>query len=143
MPEPPSASRIIKQSAVIPYQRVPAPDGLKILLITSMRRRRWVIPKGIIEPNLSPAASAVKEAYEEAGIKGDVSGAPIGRYTYSKWGGTCVVSVFLLEVRTILEVWPEAAVRQRRWLPVHAAAQAVAEPDLREMILAVPELVRA
>jgi 8-oxo-dGTP pyrophosphatase MutT (NUDIX family) len=140
MPVPPRAPRRIQQSAVIPY-RIES-DELEILLITSSSRKRWVIPKGIIEPGLSAAESALKEAYEEAGIRGDVSEEPIGRYTYLKWGGTCVVSVFLLSVHTILETWPEALIRQRRWLPVHTAAHAVDEPDLRDLILAVPKIVR-
>lgn len=135
----PDKRHIIEQSAVIPYRVTP--DGIKILLITSSRRRRWIVPKGVIEVGLTAAASAAKEAYEEAGIRGEVSRAPIGRYEYPKWGGTCVVSVFLLDVQTILEAWPEASIRQRRWLPVDAAASAVEEPELRAMILAVPELL--
>ena len=139
MAPPPGAPRVIKQSAVIPYRATP--DGIKILLITSSSGRRWIVPKGIIEPGLTAAASAQKEAYEEAGIRGEVSSAAIGKYEYPKWGATCVVSVFLLDVRTILEAWPEASMRHRRWLPVPTAASAVEEPDLRAMILAVPELL--
>jgi 8-oxo-dGTP pyrophosphatase MutT (NUDIX family) len=129
----------IRQSAVIPYRKTD--DGLKVLLITSSRRKRWIVPKGLVEPHLTEAESALQEAFEEAGIQGDISAAPIGSYTYSKWGGTCVVAVFLLEVRTVLPAWPEAAVRQRRWMPVAAAADAVEEPDLRALILEVPRLV--
>lgn len=139
MPEARDAPRMIKQSAVIPYRRTS--EGLKVLLITSSRRKRWVIPKGLIEPMLSAAESALKEAYEEAGIQGEISAAPIGSYAYPKWGTTCVVAVFLLEVTTILDAWPEAAIRQRRWLPVAAAAEAIEEPDLRELILQVPKLI--
>lgn len=141
MPGPRDAPRTIKQSAVIPYRRTA--EGLKVLLITSSRRRRWIVPKGLVEPHLSEAESAMQEAYEEAGIRGDVSAAPIGSYAYSKWGATCVVAVFLLDVHTVLDTWPEALFRQRRWLPVAAAAQAVEEPDLRAMILALPTLISA
>jgi 8-oxo-dGTP pyrophosphatase MutT (NUDIX family) len=129
----------IRQSAVIPYRRTA--DGLKVLLITSSRRKRWIVPKGLIEPHLSAAESAVQEAFEEAGVRGDVSASPVGSYSYSKWGATCMVAVYLLEVRTVLDAWPEAAVRQRRWLPVAVAADAVEEPDLRALILELPGLV--
>ena len=40
-----------RQSGVIPY-RV-RKGNLEILLITSRRERRWIIPKGIIEPDYS------------------------------------------------------------------------------------------
>lgn len=49
-----------RQSGVIPYRW--QQEELQVLLITNRRNRRWVIPKGIVEPELSPAASAVKEA---------------------------------------------------------------------------------
>lgn len=112
-----------------------------MLLITSSRRKRWIVPKGLVEPHLSEAESALQEAFEEAGVQGDISAAPIGSFAYSKWGAMCIVAVFLLEVRTVLSAWPEAAVRQRRWMPVAAAASAVEEPDLRALILELPRRV--
>ena len=72
----------IKQSAVIPFRRR---DGqLEVLLITSSNNKRWVIPKGVKEPELSPRKSAAREALEEAGIEGPVSGESIGTYAYEK-----------------------------------------------------------
>ncbi len=56
------------QSAIIPYS---IKDGeLQILLITSIRKKKWIIPKGFIEFNLSAFESAKKEAFEEAGVIG-------------------------------------------------------------------------
>jgi phosphohistidine phosphatase len=120
-----------RQSAVIPYRvRQGQPE---ILLITSQHRRRWVIPKGIIEPDLSPAASAAKEALEEAGVEGRVGTEPLGRYQYDKWGGTCTVEVFLLEVDRVHGEWAEAH-RQRLWLSPTEAADRVDEEDLARLI---------
>ena len=56
------------QSAVIPYRL--SKNGLEILLITSLKRKHWIVPKGYIEFNLTPFESAKKEAYEEAGVLG-------------------------------------------------------------------------
>lgn len=129
-----------QQSGVIPYRVV---DGrFEILLITSRHRGRWIIPKGIIEPGFTPAASAQKEAREEAGIVGSVSVSPLGAYQYEKWGGTCIVQVFALEVHTLWDTWPEASVRQRQWMALDAAAHAVREPELQQLILALPASVR-
>ena len=58
--------------------------GLKILLITSRDTGRWVIPKGWPMRNRSNAQAAAREAYEEAGLRGDVSERSVGIYTYLK-----------------------------------------------------------
>jgi len=42
------------------------------LLITSHRRQDWGIPKGGISKAMSPPDSAAKEAWEEAGLVGQV-----------------------------------------------------------------------
>lgn len=66
----------VPQSGVIPYRRTN--HQLEVLLITSRRRARWIIPKGCIDVHPDPARSACQEAYEEAGIRGDLSGAALG-----------------------------------------------------------------
>ena len=72
-----------QQSGVIPYKI--ENNELKVLLITSRKGKKWKIPKGIVEPALSPSDSAAKEAFEEAGILGKVDKAEIGSYKYFKW----------------------------------------------------------
>ncbi len=81
-----------RQSSVLPYRL--GKKGLEVLMITSMKRKRWIIPKGIVEPDMTPWDSAAKEALEEAGVEGDVSSQKIGRYHYEKWGGLCRCDVF-------------------------------------------------
>jgi 8-oxo-dGTP pyrophosphatase MutT (NUDIX family) len=100
-----------RQSAVIPYRR--GPSGLEVLLVTSRKGTRWVLPKGVVEPDLSPAASAAKEALEEAGVRGAIDDEPLGTYQYWKWGGTCTVQVFAMEVEEEVAHWPEASTRRR------------------------------
>ena len=131
--------RFYRQSAVIPY-RITG-NKIEIMLITSIRKGRWVVPKGIIEPGLSAKESACKEALEEAGIIGDVPSTPIGRYSYAKWGGQCRVKVFTMKVNTVFAGWPEEFVRKRRWMTVKAAADSVKEPELRRLILALPRAI--
>jgi 8-oxo-dGTP pyrophosphatase MutT (NUDIX family) len=124
------------QSGVIPFRRIK--DELQILLITSRSRKRWVIPKGIIEPELSPQESAQKEALEEAGITGKIINGALGTYSYKKWGGTCTVQVFLLEVEEIFDEWAEAYFRTREWISVEEASKRVDEKELKKLILAIP-----
>ena len=127
-----------QQSGVIPYRDVQG--AIEVLLVTSRRRARWIIPKGLIDLGSTAEDSACKEAYEEAGIIGEMSPRPIGEYQYRKWGGICTVKVFVLKVHTVLEAWPEALQRRRRWMTAAAAAQAVEEPQLRDLILRVPNI---
>ena len=121
-----------RQSAVLPYRD--DRDGLEILLITSRRRRRWVLPKGVVEPELDPAQSAAKEAFEEAGIEGEIGQEALGDYAYEKWGGICSVEVFPMRVHTTHESWPESG-RSRQWLHPSAAAERVRESALKALIL--------
>ncbi len=100
------------QSGVIPYKK----EGgeLKILLIRSRKGKRWIFPKGIIEPGLSPEDSAVKEAFEEAGVEGKLVKDYFVKYKYKKWGGICEVKLFLMKVEKIFPEWPEMF-RERNW----------------------------
>jgi 8-oxo-dGTP pyrophosphatase MutT (NUDIX family) len=127
------------QSGVVPFRR--SKDGLQILLITSRSGKRWVIPKGIIESELSAQESAQKEAFEEAGITGKIINGTIGGYTYKKWGGTCTVQVFLLEVEEILDDWPEAFLRTREWTSLEEATKRVDEKELKKIIRAIPTYI--
>ena len=123
------------QSGVIPYRR--NGDHLEVLLITSRRRSRWIIPKGVVDPGNTPVESACKEAYEEAGVTGSASSTHLGEYSYDKWGGTCSVKVYLMRVDKILDTWPEKGDRTRRWMTIEAAAGAVKETQLKEIILSI------
>ncbi len=132
---PSVADHFYKQSAVIPY-RVKS-GAVEIMLITSRRSKRWVIPKGVKEPGLSAAESARKEALEEAGIEGRIEAETLGRYEYAKWGGVCTVEVFVMQVETEHQRWPEQH-RRREWLSAEQAAQRVREPALSAMIRSLP-----
>jgi len=68
----------------------------------------------------------------------------IGRYGYQKWGGTCTVLVYRLDVEETHRTWPEAHVRRRKWLSPAAAAARVGNPAVAQVILgAVPRRWRA
>lgn len=112
---------------------------VSILLITSRETRRWVIPKGNPVKGLLPHASAAREAEEEAGVRGAACPTPLGSYRYRKRrknGASLMldVDVFPLAVNTELPDWKEQAERERRWFKLAEAADAVEEPDLRDLI---------
>ena len=125
------------QVAALCWRR--AAKGLRILLITSRDTSRWVIPKGWPMRNRPDEEAAAREAYEEAGLRGEVSPRSIGIYTYAKRLGpgravTCAVRVFPLEVREMLRRYPENGQRRVKWFAPDRAAQKVDEPDLKRLI---------
>ena len=122
----------IQQSAVIPYRIL---DGeIEIMVITSSTGKRWVIPKGLVEPDMTPQDSAAKEAWEEAGLIGNVLPTLLGTYEYQKWGRICRVEVFLLQVEIVLESWPEAKKRKREWVSLAKAVKRVEEAELKRIL---------
>lgn len=122
---------MFRQSGVVPYR---IQDGkVEILLITSSKRKHWGIPKGWIEPRMTAADSAAKEAREEAGILGTVITPAVGAYEHRKWGFPCRVDVFLMQVETLLEQWAEANKRDRKWLNVSAAIKQVRQAELKRI----------
>ncbi len=130
---------MFNQSGVVPFRI--AGSELEVLLITSRRRKRWIIPKGIVEPDLLPAESAAKEALEEAGVTGILHPDEIGEYTYEKWGGVCRVKVFLLQVTKVLDSWEESFLRDRRWLSLSDAIELIEEPDLKKILRSTSKLI--
>lgn len=121
-----------RQSGAIPYR---VKDGkLQIMLITSTRKKKWIIPKGVIEPYMSPQESAAQEAYEEAGIFGRVWDEPVGRYETDKWGDTCNVTVFPMLVTKVYKDWPEEDQRKRKWMSADEAYEKAGRKEIRKMI---------
>ncbi len=121
-----------KQSGVIPYRQ--NNGTTEVLLITSMKKKKWIIPKGYIEFNLSPFESAKKEAFEEAGVLGSNETIEIGSYRVHKEIGVSYVKVFSMEVIKILEDYPEKNHRKRKWYNVKDAIETVQNEDLAEVL---------
>src|SRR5215204_7045623 len=64
--------------------------------------------------------AAKREAFEEAGVRGQIGKRPIGSFVYDKRlksqaTVSCKVEVFPLKVRKQAEVWPERGEREGRW----------------------------
>jgi uncharacterized protein len=112
---------------------------VQILLVTSRQTRRWIIPKGHVDFHMSPHQAAAQEAFEEAGVVGEIGHKPLGVFRYEKLlarGATvnAKVAVFPLAVSQELEDWQEKNLRERRWFPQSEASEAVQEPELAEII---------
>lgn len=137
-----SPSRL--QVAALPWRRTK--DGIEVMLITSRDTGRWVLPKGWPEAGEEFCMAAAREAHEEAGLKGAVSPAMVGRYGYRKTGSggstPCEVMVYPLEVDGVAGKWKEKGQRRRKWMEPARAAASVAEPELGKLILAFADRAR-
>ncbi|MEO8926875.1 MAG: NUDIX hydrolase [Caulobacteraceae bacterium] len=124
------------QYAALPYRLA---EDVEILLITSRETGRWVIPKGWPMKGRTPAEAAAREAFEEAGVIGEIAPAPFGAYPYVKYlksglGRPCKVKVFPLRVVKQQTEWPEMHQRSAQWFGWAEAAAAVQELRLSRII---------
>ena len=125
------------QYAALPYRL--QGRRLQVMLITSRRTRRWIIPKGWPMAGLRPQAAAALEAAEEAGIVGEIADIPIGSYRYLKRlkGERALaiqVIVFPFRVEDYIPAFPEQGQRTLRWPGYGEAAGRIAEPSLKRLI---------
>lgn len=114
-------------------------DEIQVLLVTSRRRKRWIIPKGWPQDNATPAKAALTEAWEEAGVDGKVKPVCLGIYSYNKdlMEGSlmpCVVAVFPVKVKKLLGSFPEKSDRRRKWFSLEKAAKKVDDPELSVLL---------
>ena len=112
---------------------------IQVLLVTSRRSRRWIIPKGWPQDGATPVEAAASEAWEEAGVTGVSDGRCIGIFSYSKdtddlGALPCVAMVFAIEVQALADDYPEAKERKRLWVSRKKAAKLVDEPELSRII---------
>ncbi len=125
------------QVAALCYRR--RKKDVEILLVKSLGRGNWILPKGWPMDDRSLAKAAATEAFEEAGAKGKIRKKPVGtyRYTKSRKNGElvkCEALAYELEVSDIKKKFPESDIRTARWFSKTEAAESVAFKQLRKLI---------
>ena len=128
------------QSGVIPY-RIKKKE-LQILLISSRSGKNWTIPKGIIEDGLEDSESAIKEAFEEAGLIGNIDETISWQFRFRKWGGICDVRLYPMVVDNELDEFPENDLRKKKWLSVKDASKLVKFEQVKDHILELEKMHR-
>jgi 8-oxo-dGTP pyrophosphatase MutT (NUDIX family) len=131
-------SDVYQQFGALPWRRNRSGE-VRILLVTSRERGRWLCPKGWIVEGRSAAESAAQEAFEEAGVFGDVDSEALGSYSYDKIlkdqsSVACRVTVFGLRVRGTLLQWRECTERKRRWCGLAEAIDLVSDAGLGDLL---------
>ena len=89
---------------------------------------------------VSSHEAAAREAFEEAGLVGEIAETAVGQFHYFKrkkngavW--LCRVDVFPLKVKEQRRSWPEKAQRRTKWFPLEQAAMEVSDAELGELLL--------
>lgn len=131
--------KIAEQIAALPVHWDTA-GRLRVLMVTSRDRGRWVMPKGWLMDGKKPWRAAEIEALEEAGAIGYVSDTPIGEYHYPKWLGRgrsvrCRVTIYPMVVTKLKRRWKERNQRKRHWFSPAKAARLVEEEELAKLLL--------
>lgn len=130
----------LTKSAVIPYR---FNEGkLEILLVTSIRKKNWIVPKGYIEFNLTPFESAKKEAYEEAGVVGSNETVEVGQFIAEKKNRKELIKVYTMEVDEELNDYPEKNLRKRKWFSFDEAMEKVQNPQIKIFIKKLKETLK-
>ncbi len=131
----------LPQSGVLPYRF--GKGRFEVLLITNSSGTKWIIPKGQLEPDMTPQESALQEAKEEAGVKGVITGGVIGTYRSrkKKTGRLCVIDIYPMQVEKEMKKWHEKGMRKRRWCSVEEALEKVSNPELKEVIRSASEIL--
>ncbi|MEL7131922.1 MAG: NUDIX hydrolase [Pseudomonadota bacterium] len=113
-------------------------DKVQVLVVTSRRTRRWIIPKGWPMDGLTPGDSAAQEAWEEAGVVGRADQRPLGMFSYNKDMGDdalpVAAMVYAVKVKSLASDFPEVSERTRKWVGRKKAAQMVDSPELARIL---------
>jgi 8-oxo-dGTP pyrophosphatase MutT (NUDIX family) len=126
------------QFAALPW-RISEGGRRQVMLLTTRETHRWMIPKGWPMKGRKPAEVAGQEAYEEAGLVGQIVGKrPLGIFHYekqlTKGSRLCQVRVFSFRVERQLDDWPEKQQRETKWFDATEAATLVEEDGLSGII---------
>jgi len=126
-----SQSVSLDQASALPFRR--RGGRLEFCLITTSAGR-WTFPKGYIDPGETPEQTALKEAFEEAGLHGRIVGGPVGCYLTPKNGQSKTVVAFLMETTQCDDEWIESALRTRRWVSREEARRLVVRECLQTLL---------
>ena len=125
----------MKKVGVIPFQII---DGnITVLMVTSIRTQRWILPKGNLKSNESRKKGCLREAFEEAGIDGKIlKDFPMTMVMPDKAeaNGVLPVIFYPMLVENQAETWPEQNRRQRKWMGLDAALAEIPSKDVLNVL---------
>ncbi|XP_058077364.1 nudix hydrolase 16, mitochondrial-like isoform X2 [Magnolia sinica] len=115
---------------------------IEVLMINSQSGPGLLFPKGGWENDETVEEAAVREALEEAGVRGEIMGF-LGYYDFKSKThqdefcpeGFCKAAMFALFVKEELPSWPEQSTRRRRWLTIPESVDKCRDPWMQEALV--------
>ncbi|KAL8555250.1 hypothetical protein ACS0TY_003165 [Phlomoides rotata] len=116
---------------------------VEVLMINSPSGPGLLFPKGGWENDETVQEAALREAIEEAGVRGKIVRF-LGYYEFKSKThqdefspeGWCRAAMFAMMVEEELGSWPEQDTRCRTWLSISEAANSCRHPWMREALMA-------
>jgi 8-oxo-dGTP pyrophosphatase MutT (NUDIX family) len=117
-------------------------NGPEVMMVRSLERGVWILPKGWPIPGKTLAEAARIEAWEEAGVHGTIATQAMARVPTLKRKSKglpvqCETHVFRLDVTSTEDIYPEADKRTRAWMSLEQAAGKAGEPAIASLLTAL------
>jgi 8-oxo-dGTP pyrophosphatase MutT (NUDIX family) len=126
-----AGSLVVRQAGGIVF-RLDKRGNVRVLLVTARRDRgRWVLPKGTIKRRESAADAALREVYEESGVRGEIV-APAGTARHGNSRGLVRIDYFLIEFRSAGKKASEA--RKVEWRSIDNAIELLSRASARRVL---------
>jgi 8-oxo-dGTP diphosphatase len=131
-----SPSRLRHAAGCVVYRRTR--DGAPLFLLIKDPYGRWALPKGHLEGDESDADAAVREVWEETGVRGEL-GEPLSKisYTYMHQGQLVEkrVSFFLMQATTTaLTPQGSEGISEAGWFPLVRALAMINYDQVRDVL---------
>lgn len=107
--------------------------GAEVLLVHRPRYNDWSIPKGKVDPGEVTPAAAVREVWEETGVRIRL-GSPLDTQRYDVEGRTKRVSYWTATVLDVVRRAPDREVDVVSWLPVKSALHRLTHSRDRHLV---------
>jgi 8-oxo-dGTP pyrophosphatase MutT (NUDIX family) len=130
--------RVVRQAGAVVFR---IEGGVaRVLIIRSKKDPSlWVFPKGHIDPGEAATMTALREAYEEAGVSGLLIGPAGPPLTFRAGDQMMAVDYFLVEL-TAEMASPEG--REKAWLLPEEAEERLAFDNARQLLRTAAEKLR-
>ena len=105
-------------------------NGRTEVLLISTKKNGWGIPKGNLMPELGKKKTALEEAYEEAGVLGEIVDGRKATIEHPDW----TLDLYPMKISKLLKKWPEMDWRERAWVPLKKVDKKLSYPALVECV---------
>jgi 8-oxo-dGTP pyrophosphatase MutT (NUDIX family) len=147
VPRRPSIQEVVHETTAggVIFRR--AADGKLEILLIQDAKNRWTIPKGHVEPNEEPKATAEREIREETGLQEMKVHHWLGKVSFRYRRGQTLVlmtmHIYLVQAQgDTNKLEPEDWLNDITWFPATIAIDKIAYDDIGKLILVGMKKIR-